>query len=117
MSAEDEKIRKILQRGMEEPTTGFSERVMLQIAAMQKAPQTTAIEKSLKPWVFIFALLSVSTLGISFVAENDFSYLHEQLTSSLSIQQMMNIILSLVSFWVLMLISPWIKKQVDHFAG
>lgn len=116
MSAEEEKIRMILQRGMEEPAAGFSERVMFQIAAMQKKPQNPAIEKNLKPWVFIFVLLSVSTLGISFVAENDFSYLQEQLSSFLSMQQMTNIILSLVSFWVLIFMCPWIKKQVYQLA-
>jgi hypothetical protein len=112
MKTEEEKIREILKRGMEEPAVGFSERVMLQIAEMQKAPQVQPIERPLKPWIFIFTLLSFITLSFSLMDGNTFSDLQQQAFSSLSVRQMLNGIFSLLAFWVLIWLSPWIKKKM-----
>lgn len=112
MKTEEEKIRKILQRGMEEPSSGFSGRVMLQIAEMQKAPQVQPLKLQLRPWLFAFVLLSLITLFFSALEGNVFLDFQQEISSILSIEQMTNSIFSLLGFWTWMLLSPWIKKRM-----
>lgn len=117
MKMEEEKIRQILKRGMQQPSPGFSTRVMHQITSMQTAPQPSLQIKALKPLALAFGLIALLAISISFALESDFISIQEKLLSYLSTQQMINFIFSLISFWVLMLLSPWIKKQVYNLSG
>lgn len=117
MKMEEEKIRQILKRGMQQPSPGFSMRVMHQIARTQTAPQPSLQIKALKPLASAFGLIALLAIGISLVLEGDFISIQEELLSYLSTQQMINFIFSLLSFWVLMLLSPWIKKQIYYLSG
>jgi hypothetical protein len=130
MKTEEEKIRQILKRGMQEPSPGFSARVMQQITEMQKATQALTqphaqiagqewsvfpptMGSVLKPLALAFGLIALLAIIVSLVPENDFMSIQ---VSYLSTKQATNIIFSLISFWVLMLLSPWIKKQVYHLS-
>lgn len=113
MSTEEDKVRKILQRGMLEPSAGFSGRVMHQIAEIQKSPQVQPMQIYLKPWIFIFILLSLMTLSFSLLERDLFLNFQQEVISTLSVRQMVNSILSLLGFWIWMLLSPWIKKRME----
>ena len=115
MNPEEEKIRKILKRGMRQPPPGFSARVMQQINSRQTATQSPM--KALKPLTWAFGFVALLAISISIGLESDFVTLQAKLLPYLSLQQMVNFIFSLLAFWILMFLSPWIKKRVYHLSG